>query len=213
MRPEHRPPAPWKGQRHEIRRTRIARAARSRPHPGGRYPPAQPRTRPRGPRRRHEAGASTRHDEAAHFPPPPVPAGTRTSPRPPTPGPGLRARAPLPRNSTLGPGDPSEFHRVLRLHRPIQLPSTSSRPSSLRRSAISSQGRDGRTLTAGRKRRNTQSCGAPSRADSWRRHSSECTRFAPCALASREDALHAISDRMPPRIFGSKRAGDAAVEP
>ena len=26
-------PAPWKGQRHEIRRTRLARAARSRPHP------------------------------------------------------------------------------------------------------------------------------------------------------------------------------------
>ena len=120
---------------------------RSHPHPGGRYPPAQPRTRPRGPRRRHEAGASTRHGEAAHFPPPPVPARTRTSPRPPTPGPGLRARAPLPRNATLGPGDPSKFHRVLRLHRPIQLPSTSSRPSSLRRSAISSQGRDGRTLT------------------------------------------------------------------
>ena len=41
-----------------IRRTRIARATRSHPHPGGRYPPAQPRTRPRGPRRRHEAGAS-----------------------------------------------------------------------------------------------------------------------------------------------------------
>ena len=83
---------------------------------------------------------------------PPRRSGALPSPTGPGPdqdltGPGLRARAPLPRNSTLGPGDPSEFHRVLRLHRPIQLPSTSSRPSSLRRSAISSQGRDGRTLT------------------------------------------------------------------
>ena len=47
------------------------------------------------------------------------------------------------------------------------------------------------------------SCGTPSRADSWRERSSECTGFAPCALASRDEALHAISDRMPPRIFGS----------
>ena len=63
----------------------------------------------------------------------------------------------------------------------------------------------------GRKRRNTPSCGAPSRADSWRGHSSECTRFAPCALASREDALHAISDRMSPRIFGSTGAQQSSL--
>ena len=55
----------------------------------------------------------------------------------------------------------------------------------------------------GGRRWNTPSCGTPSRADSRRERSSECTRFAPCALASRDEALHAISDRMPPRIFGS----------
>ena len=36
-------PAPWKGQRHEIRRTTIARAARSRPHPVESAPPGHGR--------------------------------------------------------------------------------------------------------------------------------------------------------------------------